>query len=188
MVQMAFYLWCKDVCSRCSFLFSFFFFLFLVKCEILASIPFKFWPIMHQYFWFELIHFDHSFFKNIAWPFHSMYGPMYFAIFCLGEIGLFSDFSSLIGFNQKGFSFKEYNNSNKEVHINKHYIIIKCLNNEHLDYQDLTSRTLSSKGCHVQWYDSVKNIFDSTSSLKWGDFHDRMALFTISFLYLSRLL
>ena len=49
---------------------------------------------------------------------------------------------------------------------------IKCLNNEYLDHQDLTFETFSSKVAMFNDLDYVESIFDSTSSLKWGDFYD----------------
>ena len=81
----------------------FFFFLlllFTIRYEILAFFPFKFWSIMHLYFLFKLIHFDHSSFKNLfsftqkvlSSHFFSISGPICFAIFVQGKLDCFPTF------------------------------------------------------------------------------------------------
>ena len=82
---------------------------------------------------------------------------------------------------QKGFSFKGYNNNsnnNKRVHINKHYkYIIKYLNNEHLESSRSNFRNSFFKRLPCPTILILqRNIYDSTLTLWWGYFHDRMAL------------
>ena len=88
----------------------------------------------------------------------------------------------------KGFSLKGYTNNtsnDKRVHINKHYkYIIKCLNNEHLDHQDLTSEILFFRRSPcLMIFILQRNISNSASTLWCGDFHDWMAFSMVSFLY-----